>query len=246
MAHSVLSVIIPTRNEEKLLRGCVNQFTKELLQQFGIEIIISDGGSDDSTLMIAAEYTSRIAKHEDISRRQTIAEGRNHGAALASGDILIFLNADTRIPNIANFFDRVLHRMHSDPSLLALAVKVQVLPEERKLSDILFHGFFNQYVQALNLFGMGMGRGECQIVRRNVFDAVHGYTESLAAGEDFDFYNRLRKVGKVKYDGKLLVYESPRRYRKFGYARVYSEWVKNGFSVLFKKKASSKVWEDVR
>jgi glycosyltransferase involved in cell wall biosynthesis len=246
MPQASISVIIPTRNEEKLLRRCLEQFTKELLQRFAIEIIVSDGGSTDATLTIASEYTNLIAKHEDISNRQTIAEGRNHGAMLASGDILVFLNADTQIPEIPKFFDRILNRMSSDPALVALAVKVQVIPEERKLSDILFHGFFNQYVHILNFFGMGMGRGECQIVRRNAFDTVTGYNESLPAGEDFDLYNRLRRIGKVKYDGKLLVFESPRRYRKYGYAKVYFDWVKNGFSVLFTKKASSTVWEDVR
>ena len=246
MPIPAISLIIPTRNEEKLLRGCLEQFPKELQQRYGIEIIVSDGGSTDATLTIASEYTSRIAKHEGISHRQTIAEGRNSGTALASGKILVFLNADTRIPNITKFFERIKGRINTDPSLAALAVKVEVIPEERKLSDILFHGFFNQYVNVLNFLGIGMGRGECQIVRRTAFDAVHGYNESLAAGEDFDLYNRLRKIGKIKYDGKLLVFESPRRYRKYGYAKVYSDWVKNGFSVLFRKKASSEVvMEDV-
>ena len=246
MSRQALSLIIPTRNEEKLLRGCLKQFTKALIQRFEIEIILSDGGSTDKTLDIAAEYTHLIAKHEDIFHRQTIAEGRNHGAALASGDVLIFLNADTRIPNITKFFNRIRHRMNSDPALAALAVKVQVMPEERKLSDRLFHGFFNQYVHALNILGMGMGRGECQIVRRNTFDIVHGYNETLAAGEDFDLYKRLHRQGKIKFDTNLLVYESPRRYRKYGYVKVYSDWVKNGFSVLFKKKAASEIWEEVR
>jgi hypothetical protein len=136
--------------------------------------------------------------------------------------------------------------MASDPSLQALAVKVQIMPEERTISDRLFHGFFNQYVHVLNLLGIGMGRGECQIVRRPAFDAVHGYNESFAAGEDFDLYKRIHDFGKVRYDGKLLVYESPRRYRKYGYRKVYFDWVKNGLSVLFRKRSVSKVWEEVR
>ncbi len=246
MPHSAISVIVPTRNEGKLLRGCLEQFTKNLIQRLRIEIIVSDGGSTDATLTIAWEHTNLIATHENVLHRQTIAEGRNHGAAIASGHILVFLNADTRIPNIDAFFHHIIHRLDSDPQLVALAVKVQVMPDERKFSDILFHGFFNQYVHILNILGMGMGRGECQIVRRNAFDVIHGYNESLAAGEDFDLYKRLHSLGRIKYDSKLLVYESPRRYRKFGYLKVYSDWVKNGLSVLFKKKSVSDVWEEVR
>ncbi|MFI5264750.1 MAG: glycosyltransferase [Candidatus Kapaibacterium sp.] len=241
-----ISVIIPTRNEEKLLPGCLKQFTAELKSRFGMEIVVSDGGSSDATLAIAAEFADRIATHGKKSRRQTIAEGRNRGAALATGEIFVFLNADTRIPNIVEFFDRIVMRMSVDPSLSALAVKVEVLPEERKFSDRIFHGFFNLYVHYLNLFGIGMGRGECQIVTSTAFNSLHGYDATLAAGEDFEFYKRIHYFGKLKYDGKLLVYESPRRYRKYGYLKVYAAWIKNGFSVLFRNRSVSKVWEEVR
>jgi len=241
-----ITVIIPTRNEEKLLGRCLKQFTPDLKDRFGIEVIVSDGGSSDATLAIAAEFADRIATHEDFSHRQTIAEGRNRGAALATGEILMFLNADTRIPNVVEFFERIAMRMSVDPALGALAVKVEVLPEERRFSDRVFHAFFNQYVRLLNVLGIGMGRGECQIVRRTVFNSLHGYDVTLAAGEDFEFYKRIHYFGKLKYDGKLLVYESPRRYRKYGYLKVYSEWIKNGFSVLFRKRAASTVWEEVR
>jgi glycosyltransferase involved in cell wall biosynthesis len=246
MPGLTISVIIPTLNEEKLLGGCLGLFTNEIHREFEIEIIISDGGSTDATLSIASYYTDRIALHEDILRRQTIAEGRNMGEKIASGDILVFLNADTRIPQTIDFFKRIVTLFSDDKSLVALAVKVEIIPEERKLSDMLFHGFFNQYVRLINLFGMGMGRGECQIVRHTAFDAIEGYNNNLAAGEDFDFYRRLHSIGKVKFDSRLLVYESPRRYRKYGYVKVYYDWVKNGLSVLFRKKSVSKIWEEVR
>lgn len=246
MSLPAISVIIPTRNEEKLLGDCLKQFTPELKERFGIEVIVSDGGSTDATVAIAEKNADHIAIHENTLHRQTIAEGRNSGAALSSGEILVFLNADTKIPNIVQFFALILARMKSDLSLQALAVKVQVMPEERIFSDKLFHGYFNQYIRFVNFFGIGIGRGECQIVRRTVFNTIQGYDKNLPAGEDFDLYKRIKSIGKIKYDGNLLVYESPRRYRKYGYVKVYSEWIRNGFSVLFRKKASSKVWEEVR
>jgi hypothetical protein len=91
-----------------------------------------------------------------------------------------------------------------------------------------------------------MGRGECQVVRQTAFMALKGYNPELAAGEDFDLFRRLRSIGKVRYDHSLLIYESPRRYRKYGYARVYWDWILNGIAVLFKNKAISEVWEEVR
>ncbi len=248
-AHSgkkQFSVIVPTRNEEKLLAHCLEQFPPELRAKYSLELIVSDAGSSDNTLGIAAAYADQLAVHQDETRRQTIAEGRNRGAAIASGSILIFLNADSRLADPAAFFDRVGIRFSLDASLAALAVKVQIFPEERRLSDRLFHSFFNLYVGFLNSLGIGAGRGECQIVRKDVFEAVKGYNIEYPAGEDFDLYNRISSFGKVVYDPKLLVYESPRRFRKYGYFSVYKSWVKNGVATFFSKKPASEVWEEVR
>jgi glycosyltransferase involved in cell wall biosynthesis len=245
-ARKPISVIIPTRNEEKLLTRCLDQFPVETRQRFGLEVIVSDAGSTDHTIGIAAAYADKIAEHQDPNRRQTIAEGRNRGAAIAEGSIFVFLNADTQLADPVQFFERISVRFALDPSLAALAVKVEISPSERKWSDRIFHLYFNSYVHLLNILGIGAGRGESQIVRRSAFEAIKGYNNTFAAGEDFDLYHRISHFGKVKYDSRLLVYESPRRFRKHGYFHVYMSWIRNGFATFFSKKASSEVWEEVR
>ncbi|SRR5581483_4570530 len=240
-----LSIIIPTKNEEKLLEQCLVQFAPPIKNRFGIELIVSDGGSTDNTIGIAAAYADFIATHE-LPRRQTIAEGRNRGAELAHANLLMFLNADTIIADVGTFLERALQRFAVDESLAAVATRVEVAPEERKWRDALFHGYFNRYVKFANVLGLGMGRGECQIVRHKAFEALNGYNPRMAAGEDFDLFRRLRSIGRVKYDPKLLVFESPRRYRKYGYARVYFDWIMNGFAVLFRHRSSHEIWEEVR
>ncbi len=241
----LISVIVPTKHEEKILEVCLQQFSPEIRARFPMEIIVSDGGSIDNTIGIAAAYADYIATH-DSPRRQTIAEGRNRGAQLAHADLLIFLNADTRFDNTAKFLERAVQRFAVDSSLSALACRVEVMPEERKLSDVLFHAYFNRYVKLLNLIGLGMGRGECQIVRRKAFEALKGYNPDMAAGEDFDLFRRLRSIGRVRYDHQLLVLESPRRYRKYGYIHVYLDWIRNGFAVMLKHRSSDQIWEEVR
>ncbi len=241
-----ISVIIPTLNEEKLIVQTLNQFNEDLRKKFSIELIISDGGSTDATLELAGKLADKIV-YAVKGEKQNISLGRNAGAKGASGKYFYFLNADTMVNNISDFFEATLNVL-GDERNSALTCRIQVFPEEVKLSDKLFHGFYNNYVRVLNSVGMGMGRGECQMVKKEIFEELNGYNESLAAGEDYDLYRRIRKLGKgkIKFLNDLVVYESPRRYRKFGYRRVFFDWTKNSVSVFLKNKSVSKVWEAVR
>ena len=75
---------------------------------------------------------------------------------------------------------------------------------------------------------------------------VNGNNEKLAAGEDFDLFRRIKKHGNILFTHEIVVYESPRRYRKIGYVGVSWSWLKNGLSVLFKNRSISNEWEQVR
>ena len=239
------SIIIPALNEEKLLPGLLNQLNDPCLKnKYEYEIIISDGGSTDKTIDIARKVTDLIKIH-DGSVKQNIAQGRNEGAKLANGDILIFLNGDIHLPSVDSFFSFIDNTFYNS-NYLAMTCVVQVFPEEEILSDRLFHWGYNTYFKLLNKFGVGMGRGECQVIRRSIFNKVNGNNEEMAAGEDFDLFRRIKKHGDILFTDKICVYESPRRYRKLGYIGVSWSWAKNGLSVLIKNRSISKEWEQVR
>lgn len=241
-----ISVIIPTLNEEKLIVKTLEQFYPHVKQKYNIEIIISDGGSTDKTLALLTDAVDKVVNAEP-GVKQNIPQGRNAGAKAASGEFLYFVNADTMFESTQSFFDNTLAAF-MDKKNLAITCKFHVFPEDIRISDKMFHGFYNNYVRALNKIGMGMGRGECQIIRNDVFKKVNGYNELLAAGEDYDLYRRIKKLGtgRIKFLSNVLVYESPRRYRKFGYIKVLGDWTKNSFSVFFKNKSISEEWEQVR
>ncbi len=240
-----LSIIIPVLNEEVLLPQLLNQLNdKQLRSENDFEIIVSDGGSKDSTLKIAIQQAD-IVKAHNKKKSQNIAEGRNRGAEYASGDILIFLNGDVMLADPQGFFSFLKNNFISK-DFIAMTCNVKVFPNEEKAADKFYHSFFNNYFRLLNSIGIGMGRGECQIVRREAFQSVKGYNEKLAAGEDFDLFRRLKEKGNILFTNKIWVYESPRRFRKFGYFNITVTWAKNGLSVLFKNKSLSKEWEQVR
>jgi glycosyltransferase involved in cell wall biosynthesis len=241
-----ISVIIPTLNEEKLIIQAVSQFTLQVRKKFRIEIIVSDGGSTDQTLELLKNENVTIVKAVP-GIKQNIPQGRNAGSRAAKGKYFYFINADTALADTEKFFEVTLDALN-DKNTAALTCRFHVFPEEVILSDRIFHGFYNNYVRLLNAVGMGMGRGECQIIRRDIFRELSGYNESLAAGEDYDLYRRAAKLGKgkIKFLNEITIYESPRRYRKFGYRRVFIDWTKNSVMVLFKNRSVSEIWEQVR
>lgn len=247
-ASPLLSIVVPVLQEEKLLGSTLSTYTRELRTRFNAELIVSDGGSTDGTLAIADAIADVVVRH-DGSHRQTIAEGRHQGAKAARGAVIIFINGDTVPADVELFFRTITDfagRNGPYARASALACPVHVNPAERKVMDILFHGLQNRYVWLLSLLRIGAGRGECQVVRKEVYDLVGGYDIALAAGEDFDLFARIGLKARVRFARELLVHESPRRFRKFGYFRVLMWWMTNALSVLFTGRSSSDEWEPVR
>jgi glycosyltransferase involved in cell wall biosynthesis len=240
----LISIIIPALNEEKLISQTLSQFTPEIRKEFGLEIIVSDGGSTDTTIEKALPFTDKMIRASS-EIKQNISVGRNTGEAAAEGKYLFFINADTRSKDTVLFLKTAVNAF-SDPAVIALTCRFRIFPEEEKLTDKLFHTNYNLYVRLLNLIGMGMGRGECQMVKKDAFEKVGGYNESLAAGEDYDLYRRLRKLGRIKFLNDIIIYESPRRFREYGYFRVFMAWTRNSLLVLFRNRSASKEWKPVR
>jgi len=84
-----VSVIIPTLNEETHIAATI-----DAARAAGVdEVIVADGGSTDATVAIAETHGARIIAGERVRAKQL-----NRGAAEATGDVLIFLHADTLLP----------------------------------------------------------------------------------------------------------------------------------------------------
>lgn len=238
------SVIIPAYQEEVCLPALLGQVARFRCLSPGTEIIVSDGGSTDRTVEIGRS-TADATVTWDAPAQQNIATGRNRGAREAHGDVLMFLNADVSFDDPEAFFREAV-RVMGDDRTLAATCAVAVRADERRLSDRLFHGAFNAYCRFLNTVGIGMGRGECHIIRREIFERLGGYDERIAAGEDFELFHRIRRRGNIAFMNNVVVYESPRRYRVMGYARVAGLWFANAVSVLLFRRSMSRKWLPIR
>lgn len=240
----MISIVIPTLNEEKCIRKTITSFGAHFAMPH--EIIISDGHSTDKTLAIARECGATVVEYNE-PKRQTIAEGRNAGAAQARGEYLVFLDADCTIPNPDHFFSVIMKHFEADPKLVAVNVAIHVEKQSRTTMDFLVYFFFNHYLQLLNnVFGFGMAAGEFQMIRKDVFDKLGGYNGKLVASEDVDLFARLSRAGRVKTVGGLTIYHTGRRAHKIGWPKLLSQWIVNSVSLFLRNKAHSKEWIPIR
>ncbi len=241
----MISIIIPTLNEEKAIADTLNSLKKSLNGML-CQIIVSDGRSTDKTAEIARQCVELVVVHNE-DRRQTIAEGRNKGAAAASGDLLVFLDADCKIPHADEFFKKVVSYFEEDKNLVALAPSVKVLPEVATIPDKIIFWIRNwTFDLGNNFFHIPGVAGECMIVKKEAFQKIGGLREDLVVAEDLDFFRRLAKVGNVMFARPLVVLHTNRRGHKIGWPKLLWQWFTNTLSLTVSKKVGPKEWKVIR
>jgi glycosyltransferase involved in cell wall biosynthesis len=236
----MLSIIIPTLNEESVIEKTVKTLKAAMPAPY--EIIVSDGRSKDRTVALAKACADKVVEYSGTVR-QTIAAGRNAGAKAASGEFLAFMDADCSIPGPEFFFAKILKHFERDPKLVAVNVAIRILPGAETFADWVIYNLFNDYLWFVNdVLHIGMAAGEFQMVRKEVFDRIGGYNESLAAAEDVELFNRLSRIGRVRYEKGLKIYHTGRRVHKVGWPRLLWQWNMNTISVALTGRACSKSW----
>jgi glycosyltransferase involved in cell wall biosynthesis len=131
MKHKV-SFIIPALNEERRIAALIDNI-KMLNENYDYEIIVSDGFSTDRTAEIAESKGAIVVKDRAGSPR-TIANGRNSGAELATGEFLIFCDADTVIKDPDVFLSEVFS-VFQNPKIIGGAPSLKIFPHETILKD---------------------------------------------------------------------------------------------------------------
>lgn len=240
----MLSIIIPTLNEEKVLARTIRSLRQ--LQITDYEIIVSDGGSGDRTIEIALKSADKVVVHPG-DHRQTIGQGKNLGARAAKGEFLVFLDADVIIPDINRFFQKALELFEIDLELLGLTVFLKVIPEKATLGDRLFFSVINWLHQfSNNLLKSGTASGEFQMIRAEAFHKLGGYNEILVMGEDNDMFSRLSRAGKTRVEDRLHILHDSRRAHAIGWLKLLWLWLSNtAYSKIFKK-SWSREWKVIR
>ncbi|MBD1873245.1 TIGR04283 family arsenosugar biosynthesis glycosyltransferase [Nodosilinea sp. FACHB-131] len=200
MTLPLISVIIPTLNEARTLPQTLSTFSEVL----GVEVVVVDGGSGDQTVAVAKGLGVQVIES---------APGRSHqlncGAAAASGPLLLFLHADTRLPE---GFDRTIRQTLAQPGVVAGAFRLAIDGPGRGLRWV-------EWGVNLRSRLLQMPYGDQAIfLKAEIFHELGGFPD-LPMMEDFELMRRLRKVGKVAIAPSAVV-TSDRRWRTLGILRT--------------------------
>lgn len=192
-----ISIVIPAYNEENYLPATLEKISAGLSNgDFEAEMIVVDNESTDKTKQIAESFSAKVFAETE----HNIGKVRNTGAKNAEGGVLIFVDADTLVPN--SLLQKISAVMR-DKNCLGGAVAVDYEQFERK--------WMKYYLLGWQFWGkfFNMKQGALQFCRKSVFEELKGYDETIYMGEDVMFYWRLSKFAKQK-SGYLSFIENPK------------------------------------
>jgi len=196
MKTETISVIIPVLNEA----NTIGSILERLVDTDNVEVIVVDGGSQDETVSVARSRNVQV-----ISTPPGRACQMNAGAARATGDILLFLHADTRLP--ANF-DRLIRQALQEPQTIAGAFELRI--DAQQFSLRLIERLVNWRSR---FFSMPYG-DQAIFLKATVFHTIGGFP-NLPIMEDFEFIRRLQPQGRITIV-PASVLTSGRRWERLG------------------------------
>ncbi len=205
----MLSIIIPTLNEEKYLPKLLDSIVKQSYKDY--EIIIADNNSKDKTRSIARSYGCRLTKGG------MPAVARNNGAKIARGKLLLFLDADVVLPK--NFLKGCIKEFKK--TKLDVAKCLFKLKTKKDIDKpILLFG--NIILLSLQYFDPYC-TGAFLLCKKGFFNRIGGFNERLKQAEDHDFVKRSIKIGKFRVLRKGILI-SMRRFEKEGRFNVLKKY----------------------
>ena len=178
------SVLIPARNEEQYLPGCLESIEAAAIPFPGqVEIVVALNRCTDRTEEIALKHGAKVV--QDDSRN--LARIRNAAARAATGEVIVTIDADSRMTgNMLVEINRLLRTGRY------IGGGVTIRPERWSLGIAL-----TVLLLAVMLFWRRVSGGLYWCLRKD-FEAIGGFNENLASLEDLDFAKRLKAYGKSK------------------------------------------------
>jgi glycosyltransferase involved in cell wall biosynthesis len=239
MKEPTISLIIPAYNEDKYIGVCLEYAIKNSGNKFH-EIIVVDNGSTDQTENIAKNFDG-VKFVKEIQKG--VMHARQRGYMESSGDLIAFIDADTRVP--VGWYERILKEFEGNKNLACLSGR-------NSYYDLSWwQNFWSTMYWLLAMpvyYCVGyMAIFNNFVIRRDVIIKMGGLDTSIAFyGDDTNTSRRAHKFGKAKFSLSFVMPVSGRRFSNKGFISSTIPYIKNYFSEVFIHKPITKSYEDVR
>lgn len=212
-----LSIIIPTKNEEKYLPYTLSSLKRQTFKDF--EIIIADGGSKDRTLKIAKKFKTKVVKGGNP------AKGRNEGAKISKGKLLLFMDADNVFIS-EKFLEKVIFEFEKRKLDVAF---FPILPLGNFFDKLIFKIYYRILKFCQKFFSYSFNS---ILIKKRLHQKIGGFDERIKVGEDFDYTRRASKIGKFGFIMTKPILTSGRRFEKKRF-RSYLTYILAGLHFFF-------------
>jgi peptidoglycan/xylan/chitin deacetylase (PgdA/CDA1 family)/GT2 family glycosyltransferase len=199
-----ISVIIPARNEAKLIADTLRSLQNQSYEG-DYEIVVVDNGSTDATAAIARECGVRVVS---AGEKKSVFYARQAGADATDGDIIVQADGDTLYPE--HWLQKIADKLRDNPE--AVAVSGRFLYREFFLwsfIELTVRDWLNR-ISAYFFKRPFLVSGATFAFRRWAFNKVGGYRNIPYSADQHGMTTRLRKFGEVLYDPKIYCLTSTR------------------------------------
>jgi glycosyltransferase involved in cell wall biosynthesis len=224
-----ISVIIPAHNEEDYIAATLDALGRQDYPDY--EIVVIANGCTDRTADVARDKCQRLVALE----AKGLGVSRNLGAHIATGDLLVFLDADTVLePHALRIIAEQFTERDAGGTLKGR-------PDSDRFAYRVIYGLKN----FIHRFVVRNGSSGVIICWKEQFASVGGFDERLELRENSELIRRLKRFGGYKYIGTTAATTSMRRYERRGVKHIVWLWIKLWFLSLFSD-LSHRKYESVR
>jgi len=220
------SFVIPAKNEENYLPACIDSIRKQK-GDFSYEIIVVDNNSTDNTFELAQSLGVKVVEEE----RSGVGQARKTGTEIASGEYIVNLDADTRLP--ADYLLKVEEKFILNKDLACVGGIFDFYDGKwlQKLVRFLFIGPVYLFVYVVS-FGKVGPTGNNMVFKKEIYNQTSGFDARLKYGEDGNLTRKLCEFGRIKVYRDLVCSVSARRFNFFD--KRFWPYALNSLSVTMK------------
>jgi glycosyltransferase involved in cell wall biosynthesis len=224
---SDLTIVIPAKNEVKLIPGLLNSLVNQDYSKMrNTKVLVADANSTDGTPDIVRSFSDRL--NISVIPGGLPSAGRNAGAALAATDYLLFLDADIELASES----LIRNAIELAQSKKLHCVTTNIICRDGTFADRLTY-WVNDMFQYLSCLHRPFSTGMFMLFDKRSFDELGGFNTQIHFAEDYALSKQVKRSRfRIVRGG---VYTTNRRLEKMGHWRVAGLFFSTAFNSWNKK-----------